>query len=161
MHDLAIILVSTNEAHWLEPALQTVFEHAGGAKLDVVVVDNSSTDGTRELVETQFPMARVVRSVNRGFAHANNQGAVTCSARYTLFLNPDTEILDGTFGELVAELDARPEVGLVGVRQLTGDGTLWPTIRRFPIDLAVARSRAGLGEVAAGSPLGRRSGCST
>ena len=132
MHDLAIIIVSTNEARWLEPCLRTVFAHAGDATLDVVVVDNSSTDGTRELVETQFPEARVVTSVNRGFGHANNRGAITCDARYVLFLNPDTEIVDGTFGELIATLDARPEVGLAGVRQITADGELWPTIRRFP-----------------------------
>ena len=130
--DLAIIVVSTNEAKWLEPCLRTVFEHAGTAELDVVVVDNGSTDGTRELVETSFPKARVVASENRGFAHANNEGAMTCSARYVLFLNPDTEIVEGTFGELVSALDARPDVGLAGVRQLTADGTLWPTIRYFP-----------------------------
>ena len=47
--DLAVITVSTNEAHWLRRALPSVFEHAGDAKLDVVVVDNSSTDGTREI----------------------------------------------------------------------------------------------------------------
>ena len=52
MHDLAIVIISTNEAHWLEPCLPTVFAHAGGADLDVVVLDNSLTDGTRELVET-------------------------------------------------------------------------------------------------------------
>ena len=130
--DLAIIVVSTNEAKWLEPCLRTVYAHAGDAVLDVVVVDNESTDGTRELVESGFPQARVVASRNRGFAHANNNGAATCLARYVLFLNPDTEIVDGTFGELVAAMDARPEVGMAGVRQLTGDGTLWPTIRYFP-----------------------------
>jgi GT2 family glycosyltransferase len=132
MHDLAIIIVSTNEARWLDPCLSTVFAQAGGASLDVVVVDNSSTDGTRELVETRFPEARVVDSVNRGFGHANNRGAVTCDARYVLFLNPDTEIVEGTFGDLIATMDERPEVGLVGVRQITADGELWPTIRRFP-----------------------------
>jgi GT2 family glycosyltransferase len=130
--DLAIIIVSTNEAHWLEPCLSTVFARAGGAALDVVVVDNGSTDGTRALVESWFPQARVVDSVNHGFAHANNRGAMTCTARYVLFLNPDTEIVDGTFGELVGAMDARPDVGLAGVRQLTADGTLWPTIRYFP-----------------------------
>jgi hypothetical protein len=130
--DLAIIIVSTNEARWLEPCLRTVYERAGDASLDVVVVDNASTDGTRQLVESTFPRARVVDSVNRGFAHANNRGAATCSARYILFLNPDTEILSGTFGELVAALDAQPKVGLIGVRQVTADGELWPTIRYFP-----------------------------
>jgi GT2 family glycosyltransferase len=130
--DVAIIVVSTNEARWLESCLRTVFEHAGDAKLDVVVVDNESTDGTRALVESGFPQARVVDSENLGFAHANNRGAMTCTARYVLFLNPDTEIVEGTFGELARELDARPHVGMAGVKQLTGDGTLWPTIRYFP-----------------------------
>src|SRR3954453_14273794 len=46
--DLAIIIVSTNEARWLEPCLRTVFDHAGDTGLDVVVVDNESTGGTRE-----------------------------------------------------------------------------------------------------------------
>ena len=130
--DLTIIVVSTNEREWLEPCLRTLFEHAGDARLEVVVVDNESTDGTRELVEQRFPQARVVDSVNRGFAHANNRGAMSGMGRYVLYLNPDTEIMQGTFGELVATLDRRPDVGLAGVRQLTGDGTLWPTIRYFP-----------------------------
>ncbi len=130
--DLAIVIVSTNEAKWLEPCLSTVFAHAGAATLDVVVVDNASTDGTRELVELRFPGARVVASENHGFGHANNRGAVTTDARYVLFLNPDTEIVAGTFGELVAQMDARPLVGLAGVKQLTGDGELWPTMRYFP-----------------------------
>lgn len=133
--DLAIVIVSTNEAKWLEPCLSTVFAHAGEATLDVVVVDNASTDGTRELVGLRFPAARVVACENHGFGHANNRGAVTCDARYVLFLNPDTEIVAGTFGQLVAQMDARPRVGLAGVKQLTGDGELWPTIRYFPSPL--------------------------
>jgi N-acetylglucosaminyl-diphospho-decaprenol L-rhamnosyltransferase len=132
MADLAIVIVSTNEAHWLEPCLSTVFDHAGGATLDVIVVENECTDGTRELVESSFPEARVVSSRNRGFGYGNNRGIEQADARYCLLLNPDTEIAQGTFGELVQLLDARPEVGMAGVRQITADGTLWPTIRRFP-----------------------------
>jgi N-acetylglucosaminyl-diphospho-decaprenol L-rhamnosyltransferase len=130
--DLAIVIVSTNEARWLEPCLSTVFAAAGSASLDVVVVDNESSDGTRGLIEAKFPTARIVESSNRGFSHANNRGADTCNARYVLFLNPDTEIVSGSFADLVAAMDERPDVGLVGVRQLTADGTLWPTIRYFP-----------------------------
>jgi N-acetylglucosaminyl-diphospho-decaprenol L-rhamnosyltransferase len=132
VHDLAIIIVSTNEAKWLRPCLTTLHEHAGAIDLDVVVVDNESTDGTRELVESEFGWARVVDSENHGFSHANNRGLLTCNARYALFLNPDTEILEGTFEELVAALDARPGVGLAGVRQLTPSGEVFPTIRWFP-----------------------------
>lgn len=131
MADLAVIVVSTNEAHWLRRCLPTVFEHAGEIELDVVVVDNESTDGTRELVQSEFPLARVVQSVNRGFAQANNCALRTLDARWILFLNPDTEILEGTLAGLVDRLAARPAVGVVGVRQVLPDGRLDPTIRRF------------------------------
>jgi GT2 family glycosyltransferase len=131
-HDLSIVIVSTNEAHWLEACLSTVYARAGSARLDVVVVDNESRDGTRELIERDFPQARVVSCPNRGFAHANNRALVTCTARYALCLNPDTEIVEGTFGDLVEMLDRRPEIGLLGVKQLASDGSLYPTARRFP-----------------------------
>jgi GT2 family glycosyltransferase len=130
--DLTIIVVSTNEAHWLERSLGTVYDHAGDATLDVVVVDNESSDGAAELVERRFPQARVVNCLNRGFPHANNRALMTPLGRYVLFLNPDTEIADGNFGDLVSMLDNRPEIGLLGVKQLTGEGRLSPTIRRFP-----------------------------
>jgi N-acetylglucosaminyl-diphospho-decaprenol L-rhamnosyltransferase len=132
LHDLAVIVVSTNEANWLGPCLSTLFAHAGGLDLDVVVVDNDSTDGTTELVAREFPRARVVGSTNHGFGHANNRALMTCDARYVLFLNPDTEIKEGSFADLIALLDSRPEIGLASVKQLLGDGTLYPTIRRFP-----------------------------
>ena len=132
MHDLAIIVVSTNEAHWLRPCLSTVFAHAGDISLDVVVVDNECRDGTADLVAADFPEARVVRSANHGFCHANNRAIMTCDARYVLLLNPDTEIAAGTFAELVRMMDARPTVGLAGVRQVTGEGELVHTIRLFP-----------------------------
>ena len=70
--------------------------------------------------------------MNHGFAHANNRALMTTNARYVLFLNPDTEILDGTFEAFVRYLDEHPDVGLAGVIQLTPDGEIYPTIRYFP-----------------------------
>ena len=61
--------------------------------------------GRAELVRREFPSARVVSCANRGFGHANNRGYMATDAPYILFLNPDTEVLDGTFGDLVAEMD--------------------------------------------------------
>jgi GT2 family glycosyltransferase len=117
----------------MDPAVpENGFSRIADVSVDVVVVDNESTDGTAELVATEFPDARVVWSRNLGFSHANNRALMTCNARYVLFLNPDTEILDGTFAELVRMMDARPTVGLIGVRQVVTDGSLDTTIRRFP-----------------------------
>lgn len=132
MHDLAVIIVSTDQAGWLPACLPTVLARSGAISLDLVVVDNGSTRATRDLVERDFPEARVIVIPNRGFAHANNEALKSVDARYVLFLNPDTELLEGTLAELLAELDARPDVGLAGVRQLGADGSVYPTMRRFP-----------------------------
>jgi GT2 family glycosyltransferase len=126
------VVVSANDARWLEACLSSVYAHAGAIELQVIVVDNASTDGTRQLVEGRFPQARVLGSPNRGFAYGNNRGLQSTDARYLLLLNPDTEILDGTFAALLSTLDSAPEVGIAGVRQLDGEGSLLHTIRRFP-----------------------------
>jgi len=73
-----------------------------------------------------------VWSRNLGFGHANNRGVMTCNSRYVLFLNPDTEVVDGTLADLVGYMDEHPEVGLAGCRQLDGEGRLCPSARRFP-----------------------------
>ena len=132
MDDLAVIVVSYNSADWLPACLESVIAHGEGLKLDLVVVDSGSTDETAELVTSKFPTARLVQCENHGFGHANNRGLMTTDARYLLFLNPDTEVRDGTFVELLSAMDRRPGVGAAGVRQLTPDGEVFPTIRRFP-----------------------------
>jgi N-acetylglucosaminyl-diphospho-decaprenol L-rhamnosyltransferase len=131
LDDIAIIVVSHNSARWIERCLRSALDQLGGLRADVVVVDAESHDGTPEIV-ADFPDVRLIRCPNRGFAYANNQGLMTCDARYVLFLNPDTEILQGTMSGLVRAMDSRPGVGLVGVRQVDAQGRLDLTIRRFP-----------------------------
>jgi GT2 family glycosyltransferase len=130
--DLSVVIVSYNSAHWLRPCISSVYEHAGTAALEVTVVDNCSTDGSAHLVAQEFPEARLVRSENRGFAHANNRGFQSSSAPFVLFLNPDTVVQDGTFGRLLAIMRERPRLGMLGCRQYDPDGLIFPTIRRFP-----------------------------
>jgi GT2 family glycosyltransferase len=131
VHDVCVIIVSHNGKRWLDGALSSLFAGADGVDLDVVVVDNG-TDDAAAYVEERFPAARTLRCENRGFGHANNRGLETAEARYVLFLNPDTEVLSGSLGELVAALDRRPGTGLAGVRQVDSHGALAPSIRRFP-----------------------------
>ena len=135
MADLAVIVVSYNSARWLNACLASVYAHAGNIGLEVVVVDNGSSDSSVDVVERGFPDARVVRNENRGFAHGNNRGFETVDAPFVLFLNPDTEIRTGTFEALLSYLREHPSVGLLGCRQVDGLGDLGHTIRRFPSPL--------------------------
>lgn len=129
--DLTVIIVSFNDVDWLEPCLRSLRENTGDISIETVVVDNGG-DGAAHWVQSTFPWARTLITENWGFAHANNRGAITANGRYILFLNPDTELIEGTLADVVAALDANPEVGLAGARQVTADGVLWPTIRYFP-----------------------------
>jgi len=130
--DLAVIIVSANSKHWLGQCLSSVHDRRGDLRLDVVVVDCASTDGTRDFIEEYYPSARVISVENRGFAAGNNAALGSTVAPFVLFLNPDTEVVEGQLGELVARLADRPGVGLVGVKQIDSKGGLLLTIRRFP-----------------------------
>jgi N-acetylglucosaminyl-diphospho-decaprenol L-rhamnosyltransferase len=138
MHDLAVVLVSHREIAYLRACLESVFGHQGTCDMEVVLVCNGD-DGSAELAEHEFPAVRVLRSENRGFAHACNTGLQTCRARFALLQNVDTEVRDGVYSELVTALDARPRVGAAGVLQVDPSGALLPTMRRFP---SVARTLA-------------------
>jgi GT2 family glycosyltransferase len=151
--ELAVIVVSYNSRAWLRPCLASVAAHAGGLELDVVVVDNASSDGSAELVEAEFPDVRVLRARNGGFAYGNNRGLLTVDAPYVLFMNADAEIVDGTLAELVGALRDRPEVGLAGCRQLDHDGQTFPTIRRFPTPSRLLAEALGAEQLP--GPIGR------
>jgi GT2 family glycosyltransferase len=128
--ELGVIVVSHDHERWLPRCLSSLLERTDGLSLDLVVVDNGSTAAARDLVERDFPQARAIACENRGYGHANNLAAATCDARWLLFLNPDTELLDGSPAELIASLG--PDVGIAGARQLRDDGAVIPTMRRFP-----------------------------
>ena len=129
---ISVIIVSANSGRWLESCLRTLFDRAGDIDLDVVVVAAGCTDDTVSLVQREFPKARVLVCENRGFAHANNVALRTIGAEWVLFLNPDTEDPEGTLEQMASIMLQRPSVGIAAVRQVTGEGEVFPTIRRFP-----------------------------
>jgi GT2 family glycosyltransferase len=83
--------------------------------LEVVVVDNGSTDGAADMVARQFPRVKLIRNAdNRGFARANNQAARAARGRYLFFLNNDSRVPPGALRRLLEYARAHPEAGLIG-----------------------------------------------
>lgn len=130
--DLSVIIVTFNGRELALATLRSARAALGGVSAEWLVVDNGSSDGTAGAVEAAFPDVSVFRSTNRGFAAGNNVALPHATGRYMLLLNPDVEIERGTFAELVAAMDARPDVGVASVLQQASDGTLLASIRRFP-----------------------------
>jgi N-acetylglucosaminyl-diphospho-decaprenol L-rhamnosyltransferase len=125
--DVSIIIVNWNVRELLRACLQSLRDAAGlpMARMQVFVVDNASADGSADMVAAEFPEVELVANAdNLGFGRANNQVLDRCTGRHVLLLNPDTRVLDGAVGKLVAQLDAEPDVAVIGCRLLNGDGTL-------------------------------------
>lgn len=133
--DLSVIVVTHNGRELALRTLRSARAALGDATAQWLVVDAESADGTPDAIEREFGDVRVLRRENRGFAASNNVGLAEAEGRYVLLLNPDVEVREGTLGELVAAMDARPELGLAGVTQRGAEGELQPSIRRFPSPL--------------------------
>jgi GT2 family glycosyltransferase len=120
--ELAIVLiVNWNGRPYLERCLTAVFDqHLAGCR--VVVVDNGSTDGSREWLTTHFPQVEVIRlSHNTGFATANNIGITATSSRYVVTLNNDTEVSPGWLAALVDTAESDGAVGTCASRIVLAD----------------------------------------
>lgn len=130
---LSIVIVDTNELHFLRTCLKAVFEQTTGIDFEVFVVDNGSTDGSREALAKEFPSVKViVNRENLGFAAANNVALPQTTGEYVLLLNPDTEVLDGAIQKTVAFMESHPQAGIAGCKLLFPDGTVQPSVRGFP-----------------------------
>ncbi len=104
---LSVIILSWNTQKLLLACLKSVFASQKKASfaLEVIVVDNASSDQSVSLVKKRFPRVKlVVNRQNLGFARGNNQGAQKATGEYLLFLNSDTLVLPGALAALLAPL---------------------------------------------------------
>jgi GT2 family glycosyltransferase len=110
-------VVHRDGAALLRLCLESLLDATQGVRLEVIVVDNASQDGSAELVAREFPEVVLLRNAtNQGFSRANNQAARRARGRHLFFLNNDTIVPPGAIGRLVTYAEAHPEVGLVGPR---------------------------------------------
>lgn len=131
MSAVTVVIPSWNTREDLRSCLESLRAHTVSASLDVVVVDNASTDGTREMLASSFPDVRLIgNSTNVGFARACNQGMAAASGEFVLVLNSDTYVCDDVIGRAVAALAARPDVGMLGCELRFPDGRRQHTANR-------------------------------
>ncbi len=143
--DVSVVVVNWNTARMLQRCLASLETERGTAGLEVIVVDNGSTDGSQDLVLKTFPEAQLIANrENRGFSIANNQGVAASVARYVFLLNSDTEVEAGSMRALIDYGDANPSAGIVGPQLLNFDGSLQPSGRGFPTPLSTVAMLFGL-----------------
>jgi hypothetical protein len=131
--EVSVVVVNWNTQDILRDCLRSIYEQCGEIDIEVIVIDNASTDGSVEMVKKDFTQVTLIEnSQNRGFAAANNKGIAISKGRYVLLLNSDTVVLDNAIAKTVAFADSHPEAAVVGCRVLNPDRTLQPTCFMFP-----------------------------
>lgn len=128
---LSVIIVNYNVEHFLEQCLHSVQKALANISGEVIVVDNSSVDGSVAMLQKKFPQIKLIANEkNVGFSAANNQAIREAKGEFVLLLNPDTVVQEDTFEKSVRFMDTHPEAGGLGVMMLDGKGNFLPESKR-------------------------------
>ena len=143
---LSVIIVNYNVKYFLEQCLCSVIKACRNIDAQIIVVDNNSTDGSKEFLLPKFPLVKFIcNNVNMGFAKANNQALLQADGAYILFLNPDTIVPEDCFENCIHFFQSHANAGALGVRMIDGTGNfLKESKRAFPSPLTSLYKLSGL-----------------
>jgi GT2 family glycosyltransferase len=131
--EISVVIVAWNAKRYLELCLNSLVEAPPRRSMEVFVVDNASSDGTAEMVESVYPWVKLIKSAeNLGFSRGNNVAIRQCQGRYIALVNPDVIVFPRCLDALAGFLDENPKAGNVGPRVFNPDMTQQSTCRRFP-----------------------------
>jgi GT2 family glycosyltransferase len=152
--DLSVIVVNYNTRHLLPEMMASLERAAQETSLQVVVIDNASSDGSAEFIRTTWPDLELIANPgNVGFGRANNQALPRLRGRNVLLLNTDAFLAPDSLRISLAHLDRHPDCGIVGVRLVSRDGSVQPSCRYFPTPWNILLNRTGLCRLFPGTQL--------
>lgn len=118
---VSVIIVNWNGKNHLQKCLPSLYKQ-NYRKIEVVLVDNASVDGSVEYAKKRFPKIKIaVNRENLGFAEANNIGYKLSTGEYILFLNNDTKVSKNFLTELVNAIESNKNIGCVQSKILLMD----------------------------------------
>jgi GT2 family glycosyltransferase len=131
-YDASIIIVSFNTREILRECLDSVICESDDLRVEILIVDNNSSDGSPQMVEVDFPQVKLIKStVNLGFGAANNLALEQATGKYFVLLNSDAFFQKDALKKAVSHMDEQPDCGLGGCRLTGRDGSWQPSSRSF------------------------------
>lgn len=112
--DVSIIIVNYNTASMTMECIDSVFRLTEGISYEVILVDNASTDNSKELFSKDDRITYIYNDENLGFGRANNIAIEISRGRNILFLNSDTLLINNAIRILSDYLDSHPKTGACG-----------------------------------------------
>lgn len=131
--DISVVILNWNDLENLVGCVESLSDCAKERTMQIIVVDNASTDGSADAVASRFPEVKLIRNrENLGFPKGNNIGIRASKGKYIYLLNSDIEVLDGCIDALADYMDVHPDIGMIGPKILNGDLSHQSTCRRLP-----------------------------
>jgi GT2 family glycosyltransferase len=133
MTSLSLCIVNWNTRDFLRECLASIEEYPFDGDMEVIVLDNASTDGSPQMVRIEFPkVCLIANHQNVGYADGNNQAFEKASGEWLLLLNPDVRLLPNTLTNAVKTASSLPDFGALGIKQIGPDNRLQKSVRSFP-----------------------------
>jgi GT2 family glycosyltransferase len=124
---LSVAIVNQNQCSLLKQAINALIDACKAIDYELIIVDNASTDGSREMLENEFPAVQLItNTVNRGIAKANNQALKMCRGEYILLVTPDTKCGRDSLEKMIGFMDEHKTAGGLSVRMISPQGHFIP-----------------------------------
>lgn len=121
----SVVIPVWNGASVISDCLDAVYAYSNTVLLEIICVDNASSDESAELIAEDYPQVRLLRQpVNLGFAGGVNAGVEAAHGDVIVLLNQDCMVHSGWLSELVRTFVAYPEFGIAGSTIVESDGTV-------------------------------------
>lgn len=130
---LSIVIVTWNAKQYTCECLESLENQWPSRLLQIIVVDNASSDGTESLVHEKFPQVMLIQSgSNVGFAKGNNLGIRKSTGKYLFLINSDVHVLPGCLRKMVDFMEEHPDIGMLGPQMLDRQCRVARSAMRFP-----------------------------
>ena len=130
---ISLVIVTWNGKKYALECLDSLRAIKSSLKLEIIVVDNASTDGTPEAIAEGYPEVKLIRNdANLGFAKANNIGIAATTGDYVCLVNSDVVVPPGCLETMTAYMENHPDIGLLGPKMLSPTGGIGQSVMRLP-----------------------------
>lgn len=129
--DVSVIMVNYNTCEMTMNAIKSILEKTTDISYEIIVVDNGSTDRSKEIFENDSRISYIYSEKNLGFGRANNLGLKIAKGRNILFLNTDTLLLNNAVKILSDYIDSDDKIGVCGGNLYSKEGKPAVSFERF------------------------------
>lgn len=130
---LSIVIVTWNGKKYALECLDSLHKLNSSLSMEILVVDNASTDGTPAAIQEEFPGVKLIRNdTNLGFAKANNIGIGLSRGKYVCLVNSDVVVPVGCLESMTVYMEEHHDIGLLGPKMLSPAGGIGKSVMRLP-----------------------------